>query len=371
MRKILKTISIIIAIFLICLVLKLDILDFSAFNIGKETNFIYTGYYYNQLEPEEKEIYSKIDYAVKNMKKTVPLGNVQTEELTENIGKVLTAYFYDNPKVYYLSNQYMVSTSNLMFFKTSTLELNYTTSSNEEIMLKNIQLEQALKEFIKTTVTDNMTEFEKEVAIHDELVKRINYYDYESIDNIPNIKHTAYGALVQNEAVCDGYSKAFKLLLEEVGIENIIISGTTEGMAHAWNIVSIGEEYYHVDVTSDKIENKNKYIIHTYFNLNDNEITKTHNIDKTYNIPKCNYDKYDYYTQKGYYISINDNIYTRLRNITAMQEESKILELKVDKKYTDKRLIDTLYDIDFNGWRSTGKSRVEYTKVQDKYIFIK
>lgn len=371
MKKFLKSISIITVIFLICLVIKLNILDFSAFRVDEEKLLYDYGYYFNQLQQDEKEIYVKIDDAAKNIKKTIFLGTVDVEGLSDKISKVLTAYFYDNPDIYYVSNQYMVSTSDLRLFTLSTLELNYIIDSAEEIKTKSNQLDSAIDKFINSVITDDMTEFEKELAIHDELVKQVNYYNYESIDTIPTIKHTAYGALVQNEAVCDGYSKAFKLLLDKVGIDNIIISGSTEQAAHAWNIVNIGDEYYHVDATSDKLSDTEKHVIHTYFNLNDKEIANTHIIDNNYNIPKCNATKYEYYNQMGYYISQQDNLYNKLNKIINIQNKSGILEIKADEKHTTRRIIDTLYELDFNNWHSNRKSSVEYTKVQEKYIFVK
>ena len=371
MKKFLKSLAVITVIFLICLVVKLNILDFSAFKIDEEKLLYDYGYYFNQLPKDEKEIYVKIDDAAKNIKKTVFLGTIETQGLSDKISKILTAYFYDNPEIYYVSNQYTVSTSDLRLFKLSTLKLNYIIDSPEEIKIKNIQIDNVVNEIVSSVITENMTEFEKELAIHDELVKQVNYYVYDSIDTIPSIKHTAYGALVQKEAVCDGYSKAFKLLLDKVGIDNIIIRGSTEQVAHAWNVVSIGDEYYHVDATSDRLINVENYAIHTYFNLNDKQIADTHVIDNSYNIPQCNSDEYEYYNQMKYYISKQDNLYNKLNKIVNSQKESEILEIKVDEKHTIRRIIDTLYELDFNDWYSNSKSSVEYTKVQDKYIFVK
>ncbi len=371
MKKIIKTISIIAVIFLICLVFKLDILDFSVFKVDEQKLTNYSGYYFNQLEQSEKEIYVKMDDAVKNMRETVWLGTVETDGLADKINRVITAYFYDNPDKFYISNEYVISTSDLRFVKLSTLKLSYIVNSMEQVKEKTQEIENEIDKIINENITQDMTEFEKELALHDALVKQVSYYEYENINDIPAIKHTAYGALVQNEAVCDGYSKAFKLLLERVGIENIIINGSSDGVAHAWNIVNIGGEYYHVDVTSDKLNEPKKYPIHVYFNLSDKVISKTHDIGKDYNISKCNSEKYEYYNKKDYYISEQDNLYNKLKEIVIKQNKSEILEIKVDEKYTARHIIDMLYELDFNNWYSSRKSKVEYTNIQDKYIFVK
>ena len=216
-----------------------------------------------------------------------------------------------------------------------------------------------------------MTDFEKEVAIHDALVKHVNYYKYEDINTIPSIKHTAYGALVEKEAVCDGYSKAFKLLLDKVGIDSIIISGTTDNVSHAWNLVKLDDEYYHVDVTSDKLEEKaDKYVVHTYFNVNDEKISKSHTIDNAFNYPQCASIQYQYYVQKGYTVYSKDNLYNKLQQIISKQKQSDVLELQVTGAYSSKKIINTLYHLNFNNWGSSWKTSVSYSKIDDVYIFI-
>lgn len=371
MKKFLKTTIIIGIVVLICLVPKLGILDFSVLDVSEEKLSNYSEYYFNQLEIDEKKIYVKIDEAVNKKQKTVFLGVQEIENLTKKIGEVLTAYFYDNPECYYISNEYLISTRDFKIFKYITLNLSYTIDNVDDIAIKNEELEQTINNMLKSSITEEMTEFEKEVAIHDALVKHVSYYEYEDINKIPSIKHTAYGALVQREAVCDGYSKAFKMLLEKAGIESIIASGSTEEVAHAWNIVKLEDEYYHVDVTSDKFEQDSKHVIHAYFNLTDRDISKTHVIDNSFKLPECKSTKYDYYTKKYYYISAQDNLYNKLSNIISKQKSSNILEIKVDEKYTARRIIDTLYDLNFNNWRSNKKTSIEYSKTQDVYIFVK
>lgn len=61
--------------------------------------------------------------------------------------------------------------------------------------------------------------------------------------------HTAYGVLIQGVSVCQGYSLAFKLFMDKLGIENQIVA--SDSMEHQWNTVKIDGKWYHVDVTHD------------------------------------------------------------------------------------------------------------------------
>ena len=69
-------------------------------------------------------------------------------------------------------------------------------------------------------------------AIHDYVVKHVSYdTSYKA--------YTAYEALVNRSAVCQGYALLTYQLLKEAGIENHFVTGTGDGQPHAWNIVKL------------------------------------------------------------------------------------------------------------------------------------
>lgn len=90
-------------------------------------------------------------------------------------------------------------------------------------------------------------EEEKELAAYKFLTENC-FYDFDAVWSA-----SAYGALVDGRAKCDGISLAMKWILEEMGISCMVISGTQPGVAigHAWNIVCIDGTYYDLDVTND------------------------------------------------------------------------------------------------------------------------
>ena len=332
----------------------------------------YNKYYFNNLQLNEKKIYVKIDKAIKNKEEKAIIKVKSIDNLTETINKVITAYFYDNPECYYVSNEYMITARNFSLLKIATIKLNYLINEDLELISKNKRLEDAVEGILDKCIEEGMTDFEKELAIHDALINHVSYYKYKDINEIPAIKHTAYGALVDKEAVCDGYSKAYKLLLEKVGIDSIIVTGELNKVPHAWNMIKLENEYYHVDATSDKLEeDNNRYAAHSYFNLTDKEILNTHTICRNYIYPDCDRNLYNYYEYKNFTIKYNENLHNRISDIVLSQKDSKILEIKVDGSHTAKDIIDELYDINFNYWRSSGKTKVTYTQIEDVYVFIK
>ncbi|MBR3234568.1 MAG: hypothetical protein IKG11_03025, partial [Atopobiaceae bacterium] len=58
---------------------------------------------------------------------------------------------------------------------------------------------------------------------------------------------SAYGAMVEHQPVCQGYSLAFLSAMCHLGIEADVVGTAT----HQWNRVKINDTWYHVDVTWD------------------------------------------------------------------------------------------------------------------------
>lgn len=125
-------------------------------------------------------------------------------------------------------------------------------------------------------ITDDMEDYEKALIVHDWLAVYCEY-DYERYltNSIPNVSHTAYGALVEKLAVCDGYSKAFQYIMQnKLGIPCYLTSSST--INHAWNIILIDGQYYHIDVTwDDPVRDQIGRVGHDNFLRSDAGITET------------------------------------------------------------------------------------------------
>ena len=137
-------------------------------------------------------------------------------------------------------------------------------------------------------VDASLSEFERELTLHDRLAECVRYEDSESA-------HNAYGAIVEGVAVCEGYAEALSVLLRRVGIESFIMTGssinpttgTPEG--HAWCAVKIDGDYYHTDLTWN---DQGETLYHAYFNVTDEVIKEDHVIENVgYVLP--NFEKTD------------------------------------------------------------------------------
>ncbi len=91
------------------------------------------------------------------------------------------------------------------------------------------------------------------------------------------ITHTAYGALKNGCAVCEGYACAVKLILSAYGIESDIEVGTCPGGGgHAWNLVKLDGQWYQLDVTW----NDQSHSRHDFFLVTDDFMKKSRTWDE-------------------------------------------------------------------------------------------
>jgi len=87
---------------------------------------------------------------------------------------------------------------------------------------------------------------------------------------------TAYGVFNNGSAVSEGYALAFKQLCDNTDINCRIIHGRLQGIPHVWNLVEVDGKWYHVDVSSDDIDDGYGY---RFFAVTDEVISQTHSWD--------------------------------------------------------------------------------------------
>ena len=211
------------------------------------------------------------------------------------LGIVIDAYVRDYAHHFWLGKAYTYSYNKYGVTK-------YTP----QYTMAGATLEQAKAELyaaadeILALIDDSMTDYEKELVIHDALVQRIVYLDGTTH------AHDAYGALVEGYAVCEGYAEAFQYLLHRAGIQSFLVIGSSRGEGHEWNVALIDGEYYHVDPTWN---DQGDTIFHAYFNTSDAVIEEDHYIDPTvYAMPVCDTMDAHYFTVSG--SSFADGEYT-------------------------------------------------------------
>lgn len=165
------------------------------------------------------------------------------------------------------------------------------------------------------------------LAVHDYLIKRAAYdmeYYKKAMANPGYIDwnaHSARGILVTRKGVCSGYAYAYRILMKEYGIPCIMIQ--SDAMDHAWNMIKLGSQWYHVDCTWDDPDASSNWtqkgsgslIYYTHFLLNNREMQQANHYSwypyRTANSTTYSrMPRYSSYQQLGY----NGNWYLLYQN---------------------------------------------------------
>lgn len=239
----------------------------------EDNNVIINKYFYHQLDEHAKTIYQAFEGNKERMKTgtyKIELGNSFTSLLNQNNGQeqlgeyyqsAIEAYTYDNPDVFYLSPNKMYlnietttqgSKVSYYVYINSGNEPNYLIdefSSKEQVDKAIHAIEQTRDKILQNRKSST---YEQIKMVHDYLIDNVEYDTTISEENIYNI----YGAMIQKRAVCEGYARSFKYLMDclEIPCTLVIGNGTnSEGKTenHAWNYVQLKNKWYAIDCTWD------------------------------------------------------------------------------------------------------------------------
>lgn len=220
----------------------------------------------------------------------------------------------------------------------------YYSSDEERIInityrIEKNQFKQAMdkgKEIVSQIINNNMTEYEKELAIHDYIIDNTIY---DNRINIPKESYTMYGALVLNETVCHGYAESFFYLSYLANLKSEIVFGdgidqNGNKISHAWNIVSIGGSDYQIDLTwNDPVDNDGKDIkSYKYFNITDDDMAIDH-IWEINDYDECSAKEYNYYVYNDL-VAYNYQQLKEFINNGLKKRQTEIVVKMIDSKIT-------------------------------------
>ena len=222
----------------------------------------------------------------------------------EDAQRLYNAFFRDNPQFFYVGNRYGLEgyvEKDIPHY--DTLLLVYTMNATDRRKATE-RLEEAAQNVLREkpqTTDDYITE----LYLHDHLANACTYDTAaakEGNDTVYPNAYTAYGALVDGKAVCEGYSRAMQYLLLKAGIPCTLVTGTSRenGEEHMWNLLTVNGRNYHLDVTWNDSEDR---LTHTFMNLTTARLNDSHILDEGQaGVDTCAATQDDYFIRNGTYI---------------------------------------------------------------------
>jgi len=247
--------------------------------------------FYEKLTPTQQSFYlqlcKELEYAPTEIKPAVKCSS-------EDAFAAIEAVYNDHPEFFWITGASGAQTVNSIV---TAFKPKYNSLA-DRLSYHQSKFKKAVQAYLNSV--ENKPILQKEKLLHDRLVLEVDYIRGP-------FDQTAYSALVDHKSVCAGYSRAFQLLMQKIGIPCYYCSGLsitprdTDWGKHAWNILKLGDDYYNVDVTwNDCYGNQSDRISYAYYNCTDAAIASNHRRSSDYTfLPKCCGTRFSYENVTG------------------------------------------------------------------------
>lgn len=229
------------------------------------------------------QIATVIDARLSHVTIYVPIGQEQiycTALLNQEIVDRFPDHRQMNAIIYHNMGYFTVD----ILYKDAARVMAYMEGKSSTLSTEDMALYEEAKKVHDSLVYAGMSEYERVKAFHDYLCETVTYQEYG------DVSHTAYGALVNHRAVCEGYTLAMDLLCYLSGIDCEHIFGSSRNEAHSWVRVNVDGNWYNIDTTWD---DQSPQIMYTYFMVSDDTMCLDHAWQRNPNWATCPYDYYD------------------------------------------------------------------------------
>lgn len=284
---------------------------------------------------DKRQLYQAIYEAASNFREHVSVSGEPESSLISEICQQINA---DHPEIFWFSGWSASSTDGSV----TDIQLKIPPQSEQHECKYRYQQLLDAAEAIRKDIPEHASDYEKALTVHDYLTAHTRY------DAQAEHGADAYGCLVEHTAFCEGYSRAFLLLMNQLEIPAGLSSGMASGVGHMWNYIQLDGDYYWVDVTWDdtRIEGADdEQCNHYYCFINDDLLMQSHSLGSgQLYIPECNSMKMNYFMQNGLYLEQYDYEAVRAVIETQLQQGKNPVELMFDSKASYDAALHDLFD---------------------------
>ncbi len=261
-------------------------------------------YGYSFLDANQKKLYMLLTSELKKCGSPISIPSslaIKPDALDETIKMIIS----DHPDYFWFLGGYSYdnsSSTGYVLRVTPKYSVSGNTVTAEEMLSQRTVFHNRVKAILAQMNSETGdSAYERALWIHDKVCELVDY-------QYGNNHQTAYGALIEQQAVCAGYARLYQYLLNCAGIDAWTLKGksvdpsTNKYASHAWTLMWLDGHCLYSDVTWDD-QSEEKY--HIYFALSYEDISKDHIVETTYyadKLPVCCDDGCD---SSGYFDSIH------------------------------------------------------------------
>ena len=290
-----------------------------------------TNYYYDQLNKDQQRAYYAMKQGLLNLQDSISVPMLSKKELSD-------IYFLirmDCPEIFYSV------TFSYRYYEDSTMVelIPQYLFPKDKIKEHRQAMESRVKKLARQAA--DLDEKGKELFIHDFIVENVKYDKLKKA-----YSHEIIGALGNGVAVCEGIAKAVKILCDALNIWCIIAlseANPEKGIKyrHAWNVIQIKGQYYHLDVTFDNTLSRDDVVRYDYVNLSDKQIFRDHE-PVIWKVPVCNDGDHFYYKEKKVSWTTMDEVRNRTKQAV---KKGKVLLFHWRGGYLTKEILSELLGV--------------------------
>ena len=290
-------------------------------------------FFYEHCDESIKKIYAEVLLILNAHAEDILVSAKDEDE----IATAFKCVFQDHPEIFWISG-YSYCRYSTLGKEYYTFTGKYTHSEAECKSLKS-RISSYITGF-KQGIRSGMSDYEKEKYAYEYIAKHTEY-DTEAEDN-----QSILSVFLHGKSVCQGYAKAFQYLLQSVDVPCTMVVGEVyNGDGHAWNMVYLDGNYYHVDVTwgdsalSQSGTPDKDDVNYAYLNVTSQEMALTRKEDNILALPYC--------------VATEDNYYVKEKQLFSSIDHAKLVELftkasvrgenSVTLKCTSREAFDKIY----------------------------
>ena len=332
-------------------------------------------YAYEHLTDAGKTLYVEILTILNSLSKDI-IVSTTSDDAVEMVFDYVMA---DHPEIFYVDGYQYTNYSLGDTITKISFTGNYLYDS-KEVARRQTQINEAVQKCLANAPSSE-DDYYIIKYVYEYLIANTDY-DIDAVDN-----QNICSVFLNGRSVCNGYAKAAQYLLNKMGVDCTLVTGTVDtknskGIRHAWNLVLCNDTYYYLDVTwgdasyqtvsgesADAMRLPD--VNYDYLNVTTEEIMRNHTISDTVRMPVCNSMNDNYYVREDEYFTSSEmalvgDLFDRRykdgsRNVTLKCSTDGIYDSLFEELITNRRVFEFLQG---------DTSQVSYTTFEDTRTII-